>query len=69
ELARGRSIRATQRAALAHAHAGALIALLQWWLRTEPRESPQRMDELFHRTVWGGPYAAGHGSSRAYGRH
>ncbi len=58
ELARGRALPAEQRVALAHAHAGALIALLQWWLRRAPRESPEAMDELFHRTVWGGAYVA-----------
>lgn len=69
ELARGRPIPAVQRAALAHAHAGALIALLQWWLRTETRESPERMDELFHRTVWGGPYAVGAGARPLHRLH
>jgi hypothetical protein len=69
ELPRGRALPEAQRAALAHAHAGALIALLLWWLRREPREAPAHMDELFHRTVWGGPYAAGQGARRAHERH
>ena len=68
ELARGRALPPMQRAALSHAHAGALLALLHWWLRREPRESPEEMDELFHRSVWGGPYRRPAGPSRRLGR-
>ena len=57
ELPRARANPAKERPAVAQAHAGALLALLQWWLRSAPRESPERMDALFHRTVWGGAYA------------
>lgn len=38
-------------AATAHACAGALFALLRWWLDQERPPSPRHMDELFHRLV------------------
>ena len=41
-------------AARANALAGSLISLLRWWLDRGERESPQAMDELFHRMVWTG---------------
>lgn len=34
--------------ARSHAHAGALLALLCWWMREGQPGSPERMDELFH---------------------
>lgn len=37
--------------ATAHAYAGALFALLRWWLGQERPPSPRQMDELFHRLV------------------
>jgi AcrR family transcriptional regulator len=54
ELPRGKTIPANQLAAIAFAHAGALLALLTWWLDRGMRESPAEMDELFHRMVWNG---------------
>ncbi len=54
ELPRGRLIPANERPALAFAHAGALLSLLRWWLDREMPESAEKMDELFHRTVWSG---------------
>jgi len=57
ELPRGRSIPAAQRAAFAHAHAGALLALLQWWIDHGMRETPAQMDDIFHRMVWGDTYS------------
>lgn len=54
ELPRGRAIPAGQRAAMAHAHAGALFSLMQWWIDHDMRESPEQMDELFHQMVWNG---------------
>jgi AcrR family transcriptional regulator len=54
EIPRGQRIPAEDRTAVAHAHAGALISLLLWWLDRGMRESPAKMDEVFHRTVWGG---------------
>jgi AcrR family transcriptional regulator len=54
ELPRGRGIPASERPAIAFAHAGALLSLLTWWLDRGMRESPEHMDELFHRMVWTG---------------
>jgi len=34
--------------------AASLLALLKWWLDRGAKESPQSMDELFHRMVWKG---------------
>ena len=54
ELPRGRSIPPNELPAIAFAHAGALLSLLTWWLDRGMRESPAKMDELFHRMVWNG---------------
>ena len=54
ELPRARSIPAKEIPAIAFTHAGALLSLLAWWLDRGMRESPQEMDELFHRIVWNG---------------
>ena len=54
ELPQGRAIPAEQRAAIAFTYAGGLIALLTWWVDHGMRESPEFMDELFHRMVWTG---------------
>lgn len=40
--------------ARASALAGSLLALLRWWLDRGEKETPQAMDEMFHRMVWGG---------------
>lgn len=53
ELAQSRQLPAAQRAAMAHAHAGALLSLLQWWIDRGMRETPEQMDDLFHCMVWG----------------
>jgi len=53
ELPRGQSIRASERPAIAFAHAGALLSLLTWWIDRGMRQSPSEMDDLFHRMVWG----------------
>ncbi len=37
-----------------HALAGALFALLNWWIDHGMAEQPQAMDALFHRMVWSG---------------
>ncbi len=53
-LARGRragTVPKKQRAALAHALAGALFALLTAWIRQSAPASPQEMDALFHSLV------------------
>jgi AcrR family transcriptional regulator len=40
--------------AYAHAMAGALFSLLDWWIDHGMTESPKNMDALFHRMVWNG---------------
>jgi AcrR family transcriptional regulator len=54
ELPRSKAVSAKERPAIAFAHAGALLSLLSWWLDRGMRESPAKMDELFHRMVWNG---------------
>ena len=54
ELPRGRGISARERPAIAFAHAGAMLSLLTWWLDGGMRESPEHIDELFHRMFWTG---------------
>ena len=41
-------------AATAHAHAGAMLSLLSWWVGHEKAGSPAQMDELYHKMVWSG---------------
>ena len=53
ELPKGESIPAHQRAALAFAHAGALLSLMQWWIDRGMKEPAEEMDKLFHKIVWG----------------
>jgi AcrR family transcriptional regulator len=40
--------------AQAHALAGSLFALLDWWLDHGMATEPQAMDRLFHQMVWSG---------------
>jgi AcrR family transcriptional regulator len=54
EIPRGRSVPEQQRAVFAQAQAGALISLLQWWVRRGMKEPPAEMDDLFHRMFWNG---------------
>ena len=54
ELPQGAGIAAAQRPAIAFTHAGALISLLTWWIDHGMRETPESMDELYHRMVWAG---------------
>jgi len=54
ELPRGRNIPEKDRPAIAFAHAGSLLSLLTWWIDKGMKQSPQAMDELFHRMVWNG---------------
>ena len=53
EIPRGQTIPAAERAAVAVAHAGALLSLMTWWIDRGMREPAAEMDELFHRIVWG----------------
>lgn len=54
ELPKGRQIPEHERPAIAFAHAGALLALLTWWVDRGMKQPPAEMDELFHRLVWKG---------------
>ena len=51
---RSRGLDPVRRAALAQAFSGALFAQLMWWIERRQPLTPERMDDLFHRTVWGG---------------
>jgi AcrR family transcriptional regulator len=46
-------------AARASALSGSLLALLRWWLDRGEKESPEAIDEMFHRMVWKGAGASG----------
>lgn len=54
ELPKGQGIPESERPAIAFAHAGALLALLTWWVDRGMKQPPAEMDELFHRMVWKG---------------
>jgi AcrR family transcriptional regulator len=54
ELPRGQVIPESERPVIAFAHAGALLALLTWWIDRGMKQSPAEMDQLFHRLVWQG---------------
>ena len=54
EIPRGMNIAPERRPDLAHAFAGALVALLMRWLDQPNGRSPAQMDEPFHRIVWSG---------------
>lgn len=49
-----RNIAPMQRRAMAHAFAGSLLSLLQWWLTQRKAASPAEMDRLYHQMVWSG---------------
>jgi hypothetical protein len=40
--------------AQAHALAGSLFALLEWWIDRGSNVPPEAMDAMFHRLVWTG---------------
>ncbi len=44
----------TRRAAQAHALAGSLFSLLEWWIDKGMKPEPAEMDEVFHRLAWNG---------------
>jgi AcrR family transcriptional regulator len=54
ELPRGQAIPESERPVIAFAHAGALLALLTWWIDRGMKQTPAEMDQLFHRLVWKG---------------
>src|SRR6202035_1290211 len=43
---------ATRRATHAHAPAGSLFALLDWWIDKGMKADSGEMDEVFHRMAW-----------------
>jgi len=51
------AIRSDQFSALAHALAGALFALLGWWIDHGMRGSAAEMDKTYHQLVWTGVHA------------
>lgn len=53
-LKRSGRVRQSEIAARSYALAGSLIALMRWWIDRGCKESPQTMDELFHRMLWDG---------------
>ena len=42
------------RSAQAHALAGSMFSLLDWWIDKGMKSDPQEMDDLFHRMAWKG---------------
>jgi hypothetical protein len=54
EIPRAQGVASTARAPLAHAFAGAMLSMLQWWLDRGMPNSPEQMDALFHQMVWSG---------------
>lgn len=54
ELPLSRALVSTQRSAMAHAFAGALLSLLSWWIDRRAAASPEEMDNLYHQMVWSG---------------
>ncbi len=49
-----RNLIAARRSALAHASAGSLFSLLNWWLNHGGTTTPAQMDALFHQMLWSG---------------
>ncbi len=54
EVPRGKWIAPSSRSMAAHAHAGALLSLLLWWLDQPKPKSPECIDQAFHRMFWEG---------------
>ena len=44
----------TQLAAQAHALAGSLFALIDWWIDRGMKTDPKEVDAIFHRMAWSG---------------
>jgi AcrR family transcriptional regulator len=49
-----RQLSPTRRSALAHASAGSLFSLLNWWIHHGLSATPAQMDALYHQTLWSG---------------
>jgi AcrR family transcriptional regulator len=56
ELPRARGIASERRPALAHAMAGALFSLMNWWIDRGMPTTPEQMDDLFSANVVGRCY-------------
>ena len=54
QIPRSRHLAPTVRSALSQALAGAMMALLESWMREGATRPAAEMDALFHRLVWGG---------------
>jgi len=52
--ANGVQLDAVQRSAQAHALAGSMFSLLDWWIDKGMKSDPQELDDLFHRMAWKG---------------
>lgn len=52
--AAGVKIPPLQRSAQAHALAGSMFSLLDWWIDKGMKSDPQELDDLFHRMAWKG---------------
>jgi AcrR family transcriptional regulator len=50
----GMEIEPVRQSAQAHALAGSLFSLLDWWINRGMKADPQEMDDLFHRMAWSG---------------
>lgn len=50
----GVAMDSAQSSAQAHALAGSLFALLDWWIDHGMKTEPKEMDALFHRMAWSG---------------
>jgi AcrR family transcriptional regulator len=50
----GLEMEPVRRSAQAHALAGSLFSLLDWWIDKGMKANPKEMDELFHRMAWSG---------------
>jgi AcrR family transcriptional regulator len=54
-LQRSRSdMEPAQQSAHAHALAGSVFSLLDWWIDKGMKADPREMDEVFHRLAWNG---------------
>ena len=54
ELAPDRSGTAASRPVMAFGFAGAMLALLEWWIDHGKPRTPEQMDETFQEMVWSG---------------
>lgn len=54
ESGRLKNLSQRELAARAAALSGSLLSLLRWWLDRGEKETPQEMDQIFHRMVWKG---------------